>query len=329
MAIIDNGVNLESARKKAMIKKAALLFLLISYQPLFSQNRFEAYIKDEAARDPLVGATIYIDSLKTGAASNGQGLAVIRGIPDGKYVLRISCIGYETKSVGLSFPLKDTIAIKTFFLKSEAFQTEGVVVVSSARNNGIKSDTPFRVEILGQEEVNEEISIRPGNISKMLSETSGIQVQQTSPLTGNVTFRLQGLPGVYTQLLKDGFPYFSGFSSGLSLLQIPPLDLRQVEVIKGSFSTLYGDGAIAGIVNLVSRDPAAEPEGNLILNITNKKGADISSFYSEKNDKTGITFLASQSLQSPVDVDGDGFADIPSYRQVTLNPRLFYYPDSS
>ena len=71
-------------------------------------------------------------------------------------------------------------------------------------------------------------------------------------------FGIQGLDGRYTQILKDGFPIYSGASSGLGLLQIPPLDLKQVEVIKGSASTLYGGGAIAGLVNLISKTPTQE-----------------------------------------------------------------------
>lgn len=300
------------------------MILLVLCRPTFGQNQFEAYIKDRDSSAPLPGASIYIDSLKIGAAADVQGLVILKGIPDGEYSLKISCIGYETDTIELKFPQK-TSAQQTCYLKAEALQTEGVVVVSSARNNGTKENSPFRVEVLGEEEVDEEISIRPGNVSKLLSETSGIQVQQTSPVSGNVSFRLQGLPGPYTQLLKDGFPYYTGFSSGLSLLQIPPLDLRQIEVIQGSFSTLYGDGAIAGIVNLVSRDPTANPRWSMVLNGTSRKGADISSFYSGKSDNTGVTFLASRSLQNAVDIDGDGFTDIPYFRQLTLHPRLFYY----
>jgi iron complex outermembrane receptor protein len=88
--------------------------------------------------------------------------------------------------------------------------------------------------------------MKPGDIRMMLNESTGIQTQQTSATSYNYSIRIQGLDGRYTQLLKDGFPLYAGFSGGLSLMQVTPLDLKQVEVIKGSSSTLYGGGAIAG-----------------------------------------------------------------------------------
>jgi outer membrane receptor for ferrienterochelin and colicins len=314
----------------ALIRITVLLFVLGNYHSTQAQNLFYAFIKSETTKEPLLGASAYFETLKMGTAANNQGLTLLKGIPNGEYILKLSCIGYETKIITISFPVINASDTTVYFLKPEALQTAGQVVISSTRNNGVETNTPMRIEVLGQEEVNEEIAIRPGNISKLLGETSGILVQQTSPISGNVSFRLEGLPGAYTQLLKDGFSNYSGFSSGLSLLQIPPLDLRQVEVIKGSLSTLYGDGAIAGMVNLISREPTAKPEWQMLLNATNKKGDDFSSFYSGRVNKLGVTFLTSLSLQNAFDVNGDGFTDIPFYRQITLSPRLFYdFSDST
>jgi outer membrane receptor for ferrienterochelin and colicins len=86
------------------------------------------------------------------------------------------------------------------------------------------------------------------------------------------------LDGRYTQILRDGYPLYAGFSGGLSILQIAPLDLKQVEVIKGAASTLYGGGAIAGLVNLVSKTPQEERELNFLANATSAGGLDLSGF---------------------------------------------------
>lgn len=112
----------------------------------------------------------------------------------------------------------------------------------------------------------------------LLNESTGIITQQTSATSGNAAIRIQGLDGRYTQILKDGFPVFAGAASGLGLLQTPPLDLKQVEIIKGSTSTLYGGGAIAGLINLISKTPEEKRDLSLHLNGTSGKGLDVSGF---------------------------------------------------
>ncbi len=109
--------------------------------------------------------------------------------------------------------------------------------------------------MISGEELVEKGNMKPGDIRMLLNESTGIQTQQTSATSFNAGIRIQGLEGRYTQLLRDGYPMFSGFAGSLSVLQIAPLNLRQVEVIKGAASTLFGGGAIAGLVNLVSKTP--------------------------------------------------------------------------
>ncbi len=159
----------------------------------------------------------------------------------------------------------------------------------------------------------------------MLSESMGIQTQQTSATSYNSSIRIQGLDGRYTQILRDGYPLYSGFSGGLSIMQIAPLDLRQVEVIKGSSSTLYGGGAIAGLVNLVSKTPAEEREISFMANGTSAKGLDLSGFYSQRFGKAGLTIFGSANYASPYDPANIGLTAIPKYDRYTINPRLFLY----
>ena len=310
------------------MKKTYFLWILILFQNISAQNIFKAVVKDEQTHEPLVGTNVYFDSLEIGGITNSNGRVEITNIPDGLCTINFSYIGYKKFKLQFNFPLSNPNKIHTIYLETEAIESQAIYVTST-RTNSVIQNVPVRVEVLGQEEVNEEIAIKPGNISKLLGETSGIQIQQTSAITGNVTPRIQGLPGKYTQVLKDGFPMYSGFSSGLSLLQIQPLDLLQVEVIKGSASALYGGGAIAGIINLVTREPSEKPEWSVLVNQTHKGGRDISSFYSYRNKRIGVNFLASQSNQNAFDVNKDGFTDIPEFHQSTLNPKLFYYFNDS
>jgi iron complex outermembrane receptor protein len=159
----------------------------------------------------------------------------------------------------------------------------------------------------------------------LLNESTGIQTQQTSATSYNSSIRIQGLDGRYTQILRDGFPLYSGFSGGLSLMQVAPLDLKQIEVIKGSSSTLYGGGAIAGLVNLVSKTPTAKRELNFIGNGTSAGGLDLSGFYSQKFNKVGVTVFGSRNTGRAYDPADIGFTAIPKFERYTINPRLFIY----
>ena len=298
-----------------------ILFLINAFGAIQAQNTFKAILKDEDTKEVLPFANVVLEDSQNGASSDTTGFVELKNIPKGKQTIVFSYVGYRNKEKNFTFPLYQKEPFVIYMEK--AMNLDEVVVYSTRTNNRIE-EIPTRIEVLGNEEVVEETAINPGNISKLLSETSGIQVQHTSAISGNVSFRIQGLPGKYTQLLQDGFPGYSGFSSGLSLLQIPPLDLQQVEIIKGSASTLYGADAIAGIVNLITKKPGDKSEFSVLINQTHKGGSDFSSFYSVKKDKFGITMLASINTQKAMDVSGNSFTDIPKYNRAVFSPKIFY-----
>ena len=205
---------------------------------------------------------------------------------------------------------------------SPSHEHEEVVVVS-LRNQRSFDQQPSRIEVLGKEEINEKANMKPGDIRMLLNEITGIHVQQTSPLSFNSNIRIQGLNGKYTQILRDGMPLYGGFSSGLGLLQIGPLDLQQVEVIKGANSTLYGGGAIAGLVNLISKKPSDSNDNSFLVNKTSSKGIDISSYSSMRHESFDSTLFASFNQGDAYDPAKNGFSAIPKFDRWTLNPRIF------
>ena len=300
----------------------SIFMLLISVSVNLAQNSFTAVIKDKETKEPLIGVNVVVEGTTHGASSDLKGKVTIQNIPDGKQTLVFSYIGYETVEKSYLFPLNKTETI-TIYLETLPINLEEITAYSTRTNNRIE-EVATRIEVIGPEEISEGNAISPSNITRLLGENSGIQIQKTSAVSGNVSLRIQGLPGQYTQLLQDGFPMYGGFSSGLSLLQIPPLDLRQVEIIKGSSSTLYGGDAIAGIINLITKVPSEKPELSLLFNQTHKGGTDISSYYSSKHGKFGFTMLAAFNIQQAKDVSGNNFTDIPKYNRAVISPKLFY-----
>jgi outer membrane receptor for ferrienterochelin and colicins len=199
------------------------------------------------------------------------------------------------------------------------------VVISSTRNNSRIEDLPMKVEVLGREDMLEESGIKPGNVASILGDLSVIHIQNTSAVSGNNAIRMQGLDGKYTQLLRDGVPVYEGLSGNFGVLAIPPLDLKQIEIIKGSVSTLYGGGAIAGIINFIAKTPGSKPELTILANRSTLKETNVNAFYTERYGKTGLTLFAGVTTQNPVDVNKDGFSDVPRLRQYLLHPRFFWY----
>jgi iron complex outermembrane receptor protein len=209
----------------------------------------------------------------------------------------------------------------------EAAEVEELIVQSTRSGRRVQ-DEPIRVDILNREEIEEKITMRPGNIAMMLSETGGLRVQVTSPGLGGSNIRVQGMRGRYTQFLTDGLPLYGGQASSLGLLQIPPTDLGQVEVIKGAASALYGPSALGGVINLISRRPSPTPLGEILVNVTSLGGQDLTACASSPMTETwSQSLVAGLHRQSVQDVDGDGWVDIAGYDRWTLRPRLFWSGD--
>lgn len=290
---------------------------------VYAQNTFKAVIKDSEKKEPLMGVTAQVTGTTIATISDENGQIILTGIANGLQEIQFSYIGFAQRTDSFNFPLEDTAPIEILLYEQSEDLEE--IVISSTRSTRTIQNIPTRIEFIGSEELDEKGNMKAGDIRMLLAESTGIHVQTTSPTSANASIRIQGLDGRYTQILKDGFPIYSGASSGLGLLQIPPLDLKQVEVIKGSTSTLYGGGAIAGLVNLISKTPTEERDLRFHLNGTSGRGLDINGFYGQKFKKIGTTIFASHNRNGAYDPAQIGLSAIPQFERYVLNPKLFVY----
>ncbi len=305
---------------KYILSIKLMVILCLSLQAQTSDIQIKVITDDK--NEPLIGATAYFETLGKGTVTNFDGIAEFTEIPDGQYQIIISFLGFETIETTIQIPSNTELLFK---LKEVGNQLDAVVLQSTRSTRTVKK-IPTRIEFIGAEELGEKAIMNPTNISMVLRESTGIQMQQTSLSSGSTNIRIQGLDGRYTQLLRDGFPLYGGFSSGLSILQIPPLDLKQFEIIKGSSSTLYGGGAIAGLVNMVSKTPDEEPTLDIMLTQTQGLGSTANIFYSKRNEKFGVSLYGSGHYQKAFDPEDDGFSNLPKTTSISFNPKLFYYP---
>lgn len=299
----------------------AALVMLIAPLPLAAQEeQGTLVVRVRSDAGPVDQADVQAGTML--ARTDSSGVATIE-LPPGKYEVTVTRFGFETVKARTTIVAGATSTLPVE-LEEAAVLTENVVVTATRTTQRVQ-DLPLRVEVVPQEEIDEKLSMTPGDVAMMLTETNGLRVQVTSPSLGAASVRIQGLRGRYTQLLSDGLPLY-GQGGSISLLQIPPMDLGQVEVIKGVASALYGSSALGGVINLVSRRPReGEPEREVLVNRTTRGGTDAVLWLARKGSgHWGYTLLGGAHAQERRDVNRDGWSDIAGYGRAVVRPRVFW-----
>ena len=297
------------------------LVTMLGLAPAKAQSDLRVQVLDSATNTSIPGATVRVEGTTLGGNTDMEGIAVVHGLPDGSHVLHVSFIGYRTRKVRVTTPINsDKLVVK---LGEEAMQL-GMVNVTATRTSSRIEDAPQKIEVLGFEDLLEEGSLKPGSVASLIGDISSVQVQQTSVVSSASVVRMQGLEGRHTLLLRDGMPAYGGLSGGFDLLRIPPLDLQRIEVIKGPSSTFNGGGAIAGAINFVTKEPGDTLNGLVMLNRSSLTETNANAYISGPLGKMKYTLFAGGIAQEAIDVDGDGYSDIPKIRGYQLHPQLFF-----
>jgi outer membrane receptor for ferrienterochelin and colicins len=270
---------------------------------------------------PVAGAEVVVNDRTYTTSTEGD---VAATVTPGAVTITVVKEGFEPLTSAVQVAEGQTQPV--LFDLRPRITIEEDVIVSATRTNTRLEDQVMRVEVVPGEEVEEKIMMTPGDISMLLNETNGLRVQTTSPSLGGANVRIQGLRGRYTQILADGLPLYGGQTGSIGLLQIPPMDLGQVEVIKGVASALYGMSAIGGVVNLVSRrPPETGHQGEVLVNRTSHAGTDVVNWLAAPlNSRWSYTFSGGAHFQERSDLDGEGWTDLPMYRRVVARPRIFW-----
>lgn len=304
----------------------SFLFFITAFQYVKAQGICRIVVYDSIANTLIEGVNVSALNNKSLAGStNAAGFIEFKNSKPGTLTLQFSYVGYLTQTLSLN-PSDSCIHYVAMQPDEKAMQA--VTVISSTRSNDRIENATTKVEVLGLEEMNEESTLKPGNIASIIGDMSGIQIQQSSAASGNSNVRIQGLEGKYTQILRDGMPLYEGYSGGFGILSIPPLDLKQIELIKGAASTLYGGGAIAGLINLISKKPGYDPDASFLINQTTLKETNFNAWYAQRWKHAGFTIFAGENMQQAVDVNDDGLSDVPDTKATILHPSLFIYPSS-
>ncbi len=269
---------------------------------------------------PVQGARIRSDKLNVATDANGKARLTLLA---GPHTLVVTRIGYVPKRVPVTIVRDSTVSIDIDLAMDDKMAAMEAVTVSATRTERLAEQTPLRVEVLDEMEVDENTLIAPSGITMLLNETPGLRVQAASPTLGTGSVRILGLPGQYTVMLADGLPLYGGAASALGPLDISPVDLKRVELIKGAASALYGGQALGGVINLVSKAPTGQKE--VLLNRRTQGVTDAATWLSHAfSENAGISLLASGTTQRAWDMDGDGFGDQARALRWNVRPRYSF-----
>jgi outer membrane receptor protein involved in Fe transport len=297
---------------------ARLLFLFLLAVPLAAQEPKTGIVQVTIEESMGMVSGLTVRSAGRTARTDAQGNARL-SLPPGRQVLSITGIGYKPTQVAVTIAADSTVTVTVPVEMGGMVMEE--VRVTATRIERLAGETPTRVEVLDEMEVDENTLMAPSGITMLLNETPGLRVQNASPTLGTGSVRILGLPGQYTVMLADGLPLYGGAASALGPLDVSPVDLQRVEIIKGAASSLYGGQALGGVINLVSKPPTGKSE--VLLNRRTLGVTDAATWMSRQfNHGIGASLLASGTVQSSADIDHDGWADQPRANRWNVRPRL-------
>ncbi len=180
------------------------------------------------------------------------------------------------------------------------------VVVTGTKTERLLIDVPVRTELISRIDIEARGAV---DLYEVLESIPGIRVEQQCSYCNFSVLRMQGLEAGHVQVLIDGMPIFSGLASVYGLQQIPASFIERIEIVKGASSALYGSSAIAGVINIITKEPtkesAFESSASFGSHDTNKY-----SFAASGKRKNMDMMLGFQKhIGREIDEDGDGLTD--------------------
>ncbi|WP_209331100.1 TonB-dependent receptor [Lunatimonas salinarum] len=300
--------------------------LLISVSSLMAQQTGSLRGILTSQEGPVVQATLMLQGTNLGAVTDFDGKFSIANIPAGNYKLQIRALGFATTVVDLRVEAGETTEFSKEINQDRIGLNE--VVVSSSRYELDREDAPSVVSVVGSKILNATQSV---SMVEGLSYQPGIRVESNCQNCGFTQLRMNGLEGPYSQILINSRPIFSTLTGVYGLEMIPANTIERVEVVRSGGSALFGSNAIAGTVNIITKEPVENSwqigsnvglmRGDIPDNTLNFNGSVVS-----EDLNSGVTFYGMKRDRGGFDADGDGFTEIVQLKNLTFGTKAFYKP---
>lgn len=282
------------------------------------------HIIDKKTGEHIPYMTVSLKGTTIGTTTDATGHYYLKDLPEGKFIIEVRLVGYKTTSKEIFIERGKTLEVN--FELDESSVSLNEVVVSANRNETERRLAPTLVKILDTKTFDRTNSI---TLSQGLNFQPGVRVETNCQNCGFTQVRMNGLEGAYSQILIDSRPIFSALTGVYGLDQIPANMIERVEVIRGGGSALFGSSAIAGTINIITKEPTRNSAQfthtitaiNGVKDFENNTGFNASLV--SDNQKMGIMVFGQKRERSGYDYDGDGFSELPKLENRTLGFRSF------
>ena len=313
-------------RNYILVLAALLLNIMTLKANAQSEDRvcIEGHVFDKTTKEAIAYASVAIEGTKIGTTTDEEGNFIFRRIAPGRYTIVVSCIGYKKEHHTVEVR-KESVAHAHLELVPEATRLDEIVV-SANRNETNRKEAPVVVNVLSEKQFEQN---NAQDLVQSLGFQSGVRVEYNCQNCGFPQVRINGLEGPYTQLLIDSKPIMSALSGVYGLEQIPVNMVERIEVVKGGGSALFGANAIAGTVNIITKEPLSPSlsvgtDVQAIGGTTYSQNFNANGAILSKDRHFGASFYQTFRKRNPYDRDNDGFSEIGMLTNNSFGTKLFY-----
>lgn len=276
---------------------------------------------------PMEAVSVYITGLNMGAATNSDGFYEIKNIPEGTRKIIVSSVGFKTRQKEVAITKEGTTTVD--FKMVEDVLGLDQVVISATRTHLNRKLAPVIVTVTDSKLLE---SVQALSLSEGLSFQPGLRFETNCQNCGYSQVRINGLDGGYSQILINSKPVFSALAGLYGLDQIPANTIDRVEVIRGGGSALYGANAIAGTINIITKDPTDNTfQAGTSLAMIKGSSPDASAFVNgtvvTSDLDAGLSFFGMYRKRSPYDYDKDSFSEVTKMNSKSFGAKGFFNPN--
>lgn len=303
------------------------LFLILSSVVSFAQNSGRITGKITGPQGPVEGASLELEKVGVYAQTNKEGIFTFENIPAGNYFIRAKAVGMQNHRSEVQVTTGKTAEIEIKLLEDLLQMNE--VVVSATRYGVDRKEAAVIVNVLSPKIFNATQSVA---MSETLNFQPGVRVETNCQNCGFSQVRLNGLEGAYSQILINSRSVFSALNSVYGLDQIPTSMVERIEVVRSGGSALFGSNAIAGTINIITKDPIENTwqignTNNLIDGRKRDHALDFNASVVSDDLMNGVTFYGMNRNREAYDSNGDGFSEITKLQNTTFGSKAFFRPD--